>query len=120
MVPSFASMRGEKVPPTRKSTEACANHRTHYSLLDVIRRDPRTPDFFDGCSDGDFNGNLHGIMSSAGGSVSDAKRRKYFSSSTVTTVSFPVTPQPCSTYLNLEALPPFPLYIISHPAAARF
>ena len=33
-------------------------------LFDILRRRIGTPDVLDGCSDGSFNGNLHGEFSS--------------------------------------------------------
>src|SRR3569833_2025024 len=83
-------------------------------LLDVVRRDPRTPDFFDGCSDGIFNGNLHWIILRGRLRSHDAKRRKYFSSSTGSMASLP---DPASTYLKSRGVAS--VYTLHHLASPR-
>src|SRR3569623_2524757 len=85
-------------------------------LLDVVRRDPRTPDIVDGGSDGDFNGNLHWIILRGRLRSHDVKRRKilqlaHWLNGLVTCDSANLL----RLILSLEALQALTLYIISKP-----
>jgi hypothetical protein len=58
MLPSFASIRDENIPPTRKSTVALV---VCQSSFDVVWRCPSEPDLFNRRSDGSFDGDFHGM-----------------------------------------------------------